>query len=434
MRFLSKRCRQAMPKLWIIIKREYLTRVRSKMFLWTTLGLPVVSLGLLALVVFTATLRVRQPLRIAIVDRTGNLGRDVLHNLDAKLPDGRPMFDVVATLESPTPAAEQRLLREVARGRLSGYLVLPRALLDGRQAAEFHTRNPEFLTVAGPLQRAVSDAVIAQRLRQRGLKVGNVQQVIRGVGLKMIKVTRAGQVVEHGQTFVTAMVVGMLLYMTLIAYGMMTMRAVVEEKSTRIIEILIASVRPFYLLAGKILGVAGAALTQYLIWAGVAVLLGTYGRALATLARPGVSPPSFHISLALGIYAVVFFLAGYLLYASLYAAIGAMVSSEQDAQQIQLPVTLLIVVSFLLFDFILRNPNSPVAVTLSIIPFLSPILMVLRIAVETPPFWQIALSLGLSLVATVGVVQISARIYRVGVLMQGKRPSLVEVWRWLRYT
>ena len=215
---------------------------------------------------------------------------------------------------------------------------------------------------------------------------------------------------------------------------MTTMRSVIEEKSTRIIEILIASVRPFHLLAGKILGVAGVALTQYLIWTVVGALLAAYGGLMADLVRPGASLPTLRLPAALLIYSVVFFLAGYLLYASLYAAIGSMVSSEQDAQQIQLPVTLMIVISLLLFKVILRSPNSPLAVTLSLIPFLSPILMVLRIAVQTPPFWQIALSLGLSLAATFGVVLVSARIYRVGVLMYGKRPSLIEVFRWLRYT
>ncbi len=423
-----------MRKLRIIIKREYLTRVHSKMFLWTTIGLPLVSVGLLGFVVFTSTLRVTHALRIAVVDRAGGLGAGLDRNLDEKLPSGQPMFDVVETLESPPGGVEARLRQEVESGRLNGYLVVPKGALSGRQAAEFHTRNSGLLMLAGPLSRAVSNAVIAERLQAQGLKVNDVQDVVQRVGLKMIKITRTGERVERGQTIFTAGIVGMVLYITLIAYGMATMRSVIEEKSTRIMEILIASVRSSHLLAGKILGVAGVALTQYLIWTVVGALLAAYGGAMAGLVRPGASLPTLRLPVELLIYAVVFFLAGYLLYASLYAAIGSMVSSEQDAQQIQLPVTLMIVISLLLFKVILRSPNSPLAVTLSLIPFLSPILMVLRIAVQTPPFWQIALSLGLSLAATFGVVLVSARIYRVGVLMYGKRPSLIEVFRWLRYT
>jgi ABC-2 type transport system permease protein len=423
-----------MLKLWLIVKREYLTRVRSKTFLWTTIGLPLVSVGLLAFVVFASTLRVTHTLRIVILDRSGHLGTAVARDLDGKLPDGRPVFDVARIIESPPSAVEARLRREVEQGRLDGYLVVPKGVLSGQQAAEFYVHNSGLLTLTSPLSRAVSDAAIAERLDRRGVKVAHVRQIVRGVGLKMIKVSRRGETVERGQILVTAIVVGMLLYVTLIAYGMTTMRSIIEEKSTRIIEILIASVRPFYLMAGKILGVAGVALTQYLIWAVAGAIIAAYGGAMAGILRPGASLPPFHWSSALAIYAVVFFLAGYLLYASVYAAIGAIVSTEQDAQQIQLPVTLVIVISFLLFNLILKNPNSRLAVTLSMIPFLSPILMVLRIAVERPPFWQIAASLGLSLAATLAVVIVSARIYRVGVLMYGKRPSLVEVFRWLRYT
>ena len=144
--------------------------------------------------------------------------------------------------------------------------------------------------------------------------------------------------------------------------------------------------------------------------------------------------PKIHIPWSLLAYMVIFFLAGYLLYASLYAAVGAMVSTEQEAQQVQAPLTMVIVLSFLLFNVILRDPNSRTAVVLSLVPFLSPILMILRIAMQTPPFWQIVLSLALSLSTTVGVVYVSAKIYRVGVLMYGKRPSVVELFRWLRYT
>jgi ABC-2 type transport system permease protein len=226
----------------------------------------------------------------------------------------------------------------------------------------------------------------------------------------------------------------MVLYITLIVYGVATMRSVMEEKSTRIIEMLVSSVRPFHLLSGKILGVAGVALTQYLIWAVTARAVTAYGKAAVAVVRPGASLPEFHIPAAWFGYLVVFFLAGYLLYASLYAAVGAMVSSEQEAQQVQAPLTVLILVSFLLFNVILRDPSSRLSTVLSLIPFLSPILMMLRIALQTPPLWQIALALALSLATTLGVVQLSARIYRVGVLMYGKRPSLRELMRWLRYT
>jgi ABC-2 type transport system permease protein len=193
-------------------------------------------------------------------------------------------------------------------------------------------------------------------------------------------------------------------------------------------------VRPFPLLAGKIVGVAAVGLTQYAIWGTVTGLIAAYGAAMASAFRPGSSMPPLQLHVSVLAYMVVFFLCGYLLYASMYAAIGAMVSNDQEAQQMQTPLTLVLVAAFLLFNVVLRDPSSPLSVGLSMIPFFAPILMMLRIAMQTPPFWQIALCIGISVVTTAAVVYVAARIYRVGVLMYGKRPSLVELTRWIRYS
>ena len=194
------------------------------------------------------------------------------------------------------------------------------------------------------------------------------------------------------------------------------------------------SVRPVHLLTGKILGVAAVGLTQYLIWMCTAGLVSTYGAAMGAAYLPAAGAPHFHLPASFLVYPVIFFLAGYFFYASIYAAVGSMVSSEEELQQVQMPVTMVLVACFVLYPVIQRAPNSPLAVTLSMIPLFSPILMVFRITTQTPPFWQIALSLAICAAATIVVVRISARIYRVGILMYGKRPSLVELLRWLRYT
>jgi ABC-2 type transport system permease protein len=182
------------------------------------------------------------------------------------------------------------------------------------------------------------------------------------------------------------------------------------------------------------LGVAAVGITQYLVWGITGTLLTGYGASMASAMAPEASVPNVHLPLSLLIYAALFFLVSYILYASLYAALGAMVSSDQDVQQVQMPVTLILVVSFVIYPVVMRDPSSTTSVILSMIPFCAPVLMVLRIALQTPPFWQIALSLFISLLTTAGIVQISAKIYRVGILMYGKRPSVVELLRWLRYT
>ena len=424
-----------MRKFWLILKREYVTRVHTKGFIFATILIPVLSTGLFAFSIFLATRQNDRTMNIAILDNTGGFATVIAKSLSNTLPNGLPAFRVVKTIDRPLAEDDARkdLLAQVNAGSLDGFLILPKNIT-GAAAAEFHTRNTGDFTLEGAVGHAVTDAVITRRLSDRGIHLENLHEIIHSVEIKMVKVTRRGETEEKGQTFITAIVLAMLLYVTLIMYGIVTMRSVLEEKTTRIVEVLISAVTPFQLLAGKIVGVAAVAFTQYLIWITTASLLGAYGGALAAAYRPGESIINFRLPPFVLVSLLVYFLLGYFLYASIYAAIGAAASNEQDAQQMQLPATLPIVMSFLMFNVILRDPGSTLSVVLSEIPFFSPILMLLRISVQTPPLWQIALSIVLLLLTTLGVVYFSARIYRVGVLMHGKRPSLVEILRWVRYT
>jgi ABC-2 type transport system permease protein len=430
-----------MRKIWLVIKREYLTRVRTKGFIIWTIALPLFTIGVVILPVLMATRQANRTQQIAILDQTGALAARIAEGLDEKLPNGQAAYHVVRTVEPPAAAElsglRQELRAQVNAGKLDGYLIVSQGVLAGSpgRPAEYYSKNPTAdLTSLGTIRRAVSDAVIAWRLKQRGFQAEKLSDLVRGVEVTFIKVTREGEVEEKGQTFFTAFIMAFVLYMTLIIYGVITMRSVMEEKNTRIVEVLVSSLRPFQLLMGKILGVAAVGFTQYLIWTVCGGLLAGYGAAMAAAVNPGVSLPKIQLPVSMLVYLVVFYLAGYFLYASLYAAAGAMVSSDEEAQQVQIPMTLMIVVSLMLFMVIMRNPNSTLSVVLSLIPFFAPILMILRIAVQTPPFWQIAASIGLTLVTTLGLVKFSAKIYRVGILMYGKRPSLVELLRWLRYT
>ena len=423
-----------MRKVWLVVKREYLMRIRTKAFILTTIGLPVFSAGVLIFTMMMATRESDHTLKIALLD-DGGFAKIIAAGFTEKLKNGQPLFQLVRTLEQPQSdqKARDELADQVRRGLLDCYLVVPKEVLEGK-AVEFHTQNPGDFQAAAAVRGAVDHAVISRRLSSRGIQIDNVSELVRGVDFTLVKVGKGGESEEKGQTFLAAVVVGMVLYMTLLVYGLATMRSVLEEKTTRIVEILASSARPFQLLTGKILGVAGVGFTQYLIWTITGVLISTYGAAAVAAFRPGASAPQFHIPLSLLIYSVLFFLAGYFLYASLYAAVGAMVSREEEAQQMQVPVTLLIVAAFILYPAVMRDPASRLSVVVSLVPFLSPILMTFRIALQTPPFWQIALSLALSIATTVGVVYVAAKIYRVGILMYGKRPSLVELVRWLKYT
>jgi ABC-2 type transport system permease protein len=219
----------------------------------------------------------------------------------------------------------------------------------------------------------------------------------------------------------------MILYMTILLYGVSVQRSVLEDKSSRIVEVLLSSTRPFHLLLGKVLGVAGVGLTQYAIWGAVAMVASAYVRTTSpALANFTAIPPGALV------YFAVYFLLGYLLYAALFAATGSMVNSDQEAQQLQWPVTMLLVVPIIFMQGMFRDPDSTTSVVMSLIPFFSPILMMLRINLHTPPAWQIGLSIVILVLSVLAVTAIAARIFRVGILMYGKRPTLPELMRWVR--
>jgi len=424
-----------MRKIWLIIKREYVTRVRTKGFVIATVALPSLTVALFVVSILIAMHEVDHTLNVAILDNNGELAAAIKRGLDRKLANGQPAFRVV---ESQVRPASEELVRgewrvAVRSGQLDGYLVVPPDVAAGTPV-EFHTKNAANFAVTEDLDRVVTNAVIGLRLNQSGARVDKVAEIVRGVDLKLMRITEHDEKEEKGQTFIVAVSMTMILYTTLVMYGVSTMRSVLEEKTTRTMEVLISAARPFHLMAGKILGVGAVGFTQYLVWALSAALITTYGAAVAASLKVHASLPQIYIPSSLLIYFVVYFLLGYFLYASFFASVGAAASNEHDAQQLQWPVTLPLIFSFIMFNFILRDPNSDTAVGLSLVPFFTPILMLLRISAETPPFWQIGLSILLTLLATVGVVYLSARIYRVGVLMYGKRPSVVELLRWLRYS
>lgn len=422
-----------MRKILLIIKREYLTRVKTKGFIIGTIIVPLIGLGSILLVVFLVGHSSAHSLRIAIVDNSGSLAPAILRGLEGNLANGERQFIVEQVISRPaSPDALQQDLRARINGeKLDAYLWIPQ---DPTQSFELHMRNPDNFGLIGPLSNAVDQAVISSRLGERGIHLDDIQTILKGTDLKLLKVSEAGESVEKGQGIAIAIALVVLLYTSLLMYGIITMRSVIEEKTTRTMEVLIASVRPLELLTGKILGVAAVAFTQFAIWMTSTALLFSYGL-LASWGMTRNSPlAGVHVPVSLVIYAVVFFIGGYFMYSSMFAAIGAACSNEQDAQHLQWLAMAPLVFCMIIYGVVLNDPASRTAVVLSEIPFFAPVLMALRISLQTPPFWQIALSLALLVVATVAAVYGSAKIYRVGVLMYGKRPTLVELVRWLRYT
>lgn len=422
-----------MRKLLLIIKREYLTRVKTKGFIIGTVIVPLIGLGSILLVVFLVGHSSAQTLHLAIVDGNGSLAQNIAKGLDGKFPNGQPQFIVDEVISDPaSPDSVQKDLRaRINSQKLDAYLWIPKDL---SKSFELHMRNPDNFALNAPLTDAVNQAVVAQRLADRNVQVSDIKDILKNPDIELLKVSETGESVEKGQGIIIAVVLVVLLYTSLIMYGVITMRSVIEEKSTRTMEVLISSVTPMQLLGGKILGVAAVAFTQFAIWMGSTAILFSFG-ILSSWGTTKNSPlAAAHVPVSLIIYAVVFFLGGYFLYSAMFAAIGSACSNEQDAQQLQWLAMGPLVFCMLIYSVILTDPTSLTAVVLSEIPFFAPVLMALRISLQMPPLWQIALSFALLILTTIVVIYASAKIYRVGVLMYGKRPSIVEMFRWLRYT
>ena len=430
-----------MNKTAIIARSEYLRRVKSRMFLVSTFLAPVMLLALFGVSVAVALLTQEGEAReVAIVDETGVLGE----RLAAHLPE-----NYTATVEA---APLDSLRARVERGALDGYFVLPAGLLTGDAGATFYSEGGGGFSSQIRLESAVGDVVRRARLEAAGAPPDLLDAAESEVEVRMVAFTEEGEAADATWLYAgLGYVMGFIIYIAMFVYGAMVMRGVIEEKTNRIVEVVASSARPFELMMGKVLGIGAVGLTQFVLWIVLALAgLAVFGALLGGVIDPaslagadaaaGAEELPFDPSLlslssvpfSLVIYFLLFFLGGYLLYGSLFAAIGSAVEQESDAQSLQMPILIPVILPALFLPFIADNPDAPASVALSLVPFFSPILMVVRAAATDVPFWQMALSLALLALAFVGTIWLASRIYRVGILMYGKKATFRDLARWVR--
>jgi ABC-2 type transport system permease protein len=433
-----------MDKVLAIIRREYLVRVKTRAFVISTIASPLLMLALTVLPIFFVT-RGGGERQVTVLDQSGDpdlfgaiqrsLNRRGESTEDQNGGDSGPggtqyvLTRVVVPPDADLEKAQEPYKLQSEKNPDSTYLILRQGILTGDEP-EYYARNTSDFSI-GALRRGISEAVIGLKLKHAGLDQARISDYTKPIGLKTRKLTTGGEVREGGQMdFLIAFVMLFFMYLTVLFYGLFVMRGVIEEKQSRIVEVIVSSVKPTQMMLGKVVGIGLVGLTQIGVWTLSAYLLTTVG--VRMFASGAVSVPSLPASLL--VYFVIFFVLGYFLYATLYALVGATVSSEEDAQQAQFPVTMLLVVPMIVINLVLANPNSAISITLSMIPFFAPIVMMMRIGVVNPPVWQILMSMGIMLATILGSVWLAARIYRVGILMYGKRPSIAELGKWLRYT
>ncbi len=425
-----------MHNVWLIIRREYVERIRSKTFLIFTLLMPALMAGSILIPAKLAEMK-SGPRHIVVVAANADLAAAVRQELLAPPPAGSsqdpseeaPPKDEFVVQVNTTPTTELRdsLRQQVSGGTIDGFLWLDTADLANHKATYSARDVADFQTIAA-VHSAVRTALVKQYLAKRHMTGPEVETLLTPVELTTVHITRGHEGASGLAMLLTGFFMVMLLYVNVLVYGISVMRSIIEEKTSRILEVLLSSVTAKELLAGKILGVGAVGLTQIFIWLAIGALLSTPGMVAGKAYLSNV-----HIPVSAIAWFGVFFLLGYFLYSAMYAGLGAMVNSEQEAQQMQWPAMLPILASIFLASPVMQHPDSQMAVWLSLVPFFAPILMFIRVMAEQAPGWQLALCLTLMLITIYGLLALSSRIYRVGILMYGKRPTLPELRRWLKY-
>lgn len=413
---------------WLVIaKREFVERVRTKWFVIATLLGPI---GMIALIVIPAVLARAgaESVTVKVVDHTHKLGAVI----SAKLTTDQ-RWTMVAVPEGPD-AAQDKLLGQIQSGEINGFITIPADAIDAGTIT-YQGDNATNQGVVVALHRAIRDSVVQFRASAVGVSEQQVAALTAPISLDILHTTGEAEGTSGGIVFLIGYVIMFILYMAILLYAMNVMRSVVQEKTSRVVELMVAAARPQALMAGKIIGVGAVGLFQLTVWLGMAYLTMTYRQQVLGVfgveGAGGVAIPSLRpqeVALVLA-----YFLLGYFFYASLYAAVGAMVSTEQEAQQAQTPVVLLLIIPMTCMQLVANDPRGGTAELMTMLPFSSPILMPMRYLLGGASGLQVAMSLGILVASTAGVVFLAARVYRTGILMYGKRPTMRELLRWLRY-
>jgi len=448
-----------MRKFLAVVKHEYKKIVYKWTFLIGTLLFPLIAacFAIVPAIIFSIK---GEATRIVVVDETKKIAPRLKENLSperiaAKIEKAvkDSATDLNATQEEklergvealadsfvfahydaegkPLEQIRRELNGKITASEIDAYLIVPPNVESADAKFEFFSRKAGDFIANDTLRDALNEAVRSQRLADANISEARLKELSKNVEFVARQLDDRGNETGGDDTFFASLIIGLMIYITLAIYGNVIMGAVIEEKETRIMEILFSSAKPFELLMGKLVGVALAGLTQLSIWI-ISVLVAA-GFGIAYFSAMGVQTSIPSVTPMMIIYFFIFFLLGFFIYASIFALIGSMVTSMQEGGQFAFPPVMILLIGFYFSIAVMRDPNSTLSFWVSIMPFFAPITMPVRILAETPPFWQIALAIFVNLAAIAALVWLASRVYRVGMLMYGKRATIPEVWKWIR--
>ena len=421
-----------MHDVLLIIRREFRERVASKSFLLGTILFPLLMIGLVMLPRLVGRGGTERTLALVNEGPPG-VGAAFTAALSRPAESAEDNTYRVLQVEGPLDKVRDTLAARVESKEIDGFVVLPPDVLN-RGTIMFRARNVGSFAVMRDLRTAGNRAVQSERIRSAGIDPGKVAALIAPVQVDEAKITARGE--ERGgalSSFLTAYLVAFLIYLMTTLYGVAVMRSVLEEKTNRIAEVLMSTIRAPHLMAGKIIGVGSAAVAQVLIWIAILSLVMTQsGRLGPRFALPEGLAAALRIEPLTGVLLFLYFVLGFFLYASIFAMVGAAVTSEQEAQSVQFIALIPLIAPLLFLESILNAPFGTTATILALVPFTTPIAMPMRMALVQVPASEIAISLTL-VIGGIGLVAwLAGKIYRVGILSTGKRPTFGELARWIR--
>lgn len=416
--------------LALIIKREYMERVARKSFIITTLLMPIFMVALMALPSLVMIFAGPENKSIAVVDHSGAIGDKLSGGNELKFV---AIEDANTTIDS------------LRKSDYDAILIIGKDVVDDPSDISLYSKGAPSIQTESYIRSQIEDIIKNQRIKK--YDIDNLKEIIADLNVSVnIDTYRLDSEDEAQSTssmvsYFIGIVVAMMLYMFLLLYGQMVMTSIIEEKNNRVLEIIVSSVKPQTLMLGKILGICAVAITQILIWG---VLIGSFSKWVMPLITAGInsSDPELTAAMAqlgnagfmvsLFLYILLFLIFGFLFYAAIFAAIGSAVDNIQDASQLTMLPTLPIILGIVFSMVALNDPNSQLSVWMSMIPFTSPMVMLSRIPFGIPS-WQIWVSLLILVVSVFAMVWLAAKVYRVGIFMYGKKPSIKDLIRWARY-
>lgn len=441
-----------MGKIAIIAGREFNERVRKKSFIITTILMPIAFVAIMFVPALMMNIQSDEKHEIVVVDQSGTIA--------PKLQDS-------ATIDfTPSEKSLEELTSE-GKGDLFGILIIGEDIFTNPSNVQLLSYESSTINIESEITDQIGTIIENEKLKAYNIEdIDSILEAIKTpVSLKVKQLDESGETKDSSSilNIALAYIFGFLIYMFVFLYGNMVMQGVIEEKSNKVMEVMVSSVRPFQLMMGKILGIASVAVTQFVIWVVFILIVGGAAMSLfgvnemmaassaaamdpAAMMGAGAEMPAIDKDLAAIIGSLtdpaylfrilggflVYFIGGYLLYAAMFAAVGSAVDNEKDTNNLQMPITIPLILALFVMMSAMQDPHGPLAFWFSIIPFTSPIVMMVRLPYGVPS-WELALSIGLLVVTFIGIVYLAGKIYRVGVFMYGKKPTLGELLKWARY-